>query len=158
MEGYWLAQRGGVSAETFSLEEKAKKITEAEEEDRRKALAKLIIEPTLGGRGKIQPAVKPMSTLTIGEKSALQPLFEEKARVEAGEQSSFGGGYSGGTISRQRHTTVQPNESPFAGAFAGQQKPEATQAPSPQLNTMSPFMQSLMQNHPPEQQPIGGGQ
>ena len=85
-------------------------------------------------------------------------LIEEKNRIQAGGKSSFGGGYSEGAISKQRHTTVQPNESPFAGAFAGQQKPEATQAPSPQLNTMSPFMQSLMQNHPPEQQPIGGGQ
>ena len=76
--------------------------------------------------------------------------------VESGEMKPSTG-YAGGAISRQRNTTVQPNESPFAGAFSGQQKPEATQAPSPQLNTMSPFMQGLMQSHGVSQDQAFGG-
>ena len=88
-EDYWKNLRGGVSAETFGLEEKAKQLVAGKAEETRKGAAKLIIEGAFTGLGG-KPI--PTSTLTAGEKLAFQPIIDEKTRVEAGGQSSFGGG------------------------------------------------------------------
>jgi len=89
-----LGQSGRLAAQ-------AKKITEAKELSKSNALNKLIIE---GATTTLAGKTQPMSTLNPEEKSSLQPLLDEKVKVEAGDQSSFGGGKSEG-LAPQMHTS-----------------------------------------------------
>ena len=133
-EDYWKNLRGGVSAETFGLEEKAKQLTGEAEETKRKGVAKLIIEGASTGLGG-KPVT--MSTFTAGEKLALQPLIDEKRRVEAGGQSSFGGG-SG---------EYNPFKDPFrVGEFAQKEKMGAMLGEASALEKMTPTQRAYYEN------------
>jgi len=144
----------GQTVEEAQRERLVKQITEEKEKQKSSGLQKLIIEE--GSKGLAGTPI-PMSTLSQSEKLALQPAILEKASVESGGESTFGGGYGGGIFARQfaqgssgisefdlsggkGKDIPKQMGSPFAGAFGGkQQAKDATgkDIKQPEVNTSS---------------------